>query len=65
MGSGARSPGTSTTTRSSHRHLLKLSDHVAARLRSAGWVARTVSIKVRFADFTTLTRSRTLPEATV
>lgn len=47
-----------------HRHLLKLSDHVAARLRSAGWMARTVSIKVRFADFTTISRSRTLPEPT-
>lgn len=47
-----------------HRHLLRLSDHVAARLRRAGWVGRTVSIKVRFADFTTITRSRTLPEAT-
>lgn len=46
------------------RHLLKLSDHVAARLRSAGWVGRTVSIKIRFADFTTITRSKTLPEPT-
>jgi DNA polymerase IV len=46
------------------RQLLGLSDAVAARLRAAGWVGRTVSIKVRFADFTTLTRSRTLPEAT-
>ena len=47
-----------------HRQLLRLSDHVAARLRSAGWVARTISLKVRFADFTTITRSRTIPEAT-
>ena len=46
------------------RQLLGLSDAVAARLRAAGWVGRTVSIKVRFADFTTLTRSKTLPEAT-
>ncbi len=46
------------------RHLLRLSDHVAARLRAAGWVGRTVSIKIRFADFTTITRSKTLPEAT-
>ncbi|MEZ5185881.1 MAG: DNA polymerase IV [Candidatus Nanopelagicales bacterium] len=46
------------------RQLLRLCDHVAARLRSAGWVGRTVSIKVRFADFTTLTRSKTMPEAT-
>ena len=46
------------------RQLLGLCDHVAARLRAAGWVGRTVSLKIRFADFTTITRSRTLPEAT-
>jgi DNA polymerase-4 len=46
------------------RHLLKLSDRTAARLRSAGLTGRTVSIKVRFADFTTITRSRTLREPT-
>jgi DNA polymerase-4 len=46
------------------RYLLKLCDHVAARLRAAGWVGRTVSLKIRFADFTTITRSKTLPEAT-
>ena len=47
-----------------HRQLLGLSDSVAARLRAAGWVGRTVSIKVRFADFTTITRSKTLSEGT-
>ena len=36
----------------------------AARLRASGQVGRTVSIKIRFADFTTITRSRTLPEHT-
>jgi DNA polymerase-4 len=46
------------------KHLLALSDHVAARLRAAGWVGRTVSIKIRFADFTTITRSRTRTEPT-
>jgi DNA polymerase IV len=46
------------------RELLKLSERSAARLRSHGLVARTVSIKVRFADFTTITRSRTLPDPT-
>ena len=44
------------------RELLRLSDHVAARLRSAGYAGRTVTLRVRFADFTTITRSRTLPE---
>src|SRR3954451_7805711 len=46
------------------RELLRLSERTAARLRSAGQVGRTVSIKIRFADFTTITRSKTLPEAT-
>lgn len=47
-----------------HRELLRLSERTAARLRSAGLVGRTVSIKVRFADFTTITRARTLREST-
>lgn len=46
------------------RELLRLSERVAARMRSQGMVGRTVSIKVRFADFTTITRARTLPERT-
>lgn len=44
--------------------LLRLSAKVAGRLRSAGMAGRTVTIRVRFSDFTTITRSRTLPEAT-
>ena len=43
-----------------HRELLLLAERTAGRLRSGGWLARTVSIKVRFADFATITRSRTL-----
>jgi DNA polymerase-4 len=46
------------------RELLRLSERTAARLRAAGHVGRTISIKVRFADFTTITRSRTLKEPT-
>jgi DNA polymerase-4 len=46
------------------RELLRLSERTAARLRAAGQVGRTVSIKVRFADFTTITRAKTLREAT-
>jgi DNA polymerase-4 len=46
------------------RELLRLSERTAARLRASAQVGRTVSIKVRFADFTTITRSRTLREAT-
>ena len=39
--------------------LLRLSEKVGARMRRAGLCGSTVSIKVRFADFTTITRSRT------
>jgi DNA polymerase-4 len=46
------------------RELLRLSERTAARLRATGQVGRTISIKIRFADFTTITRSRTLPEST-
>lgn len=47
-----------------HRELLRLSERVAARVRGEGMVARTVVLKVRFADFTTITRSRTLRQPT-
>ena len=47
-----------------HRELLRLSERTAARLRAAGQQGRTVSIKVRFADFTTISRARTLPAPT-
>lgn len=40
--------------------LLLLSDRVAARARAAGVMGRTVQVTVRFADFTTVQRSRTL-----
>ncbi|RAY16539.1 DNA polymerase IV [Actinomadura craniellae] len=46
------------------RELLRLAERVGARLRSAGVTGRTVSVKLRRGDFTTLTRSRTLPETT-
>jgi DNA polymerase-4 len=42
--------------------MLRLADQVAARLRRAELFAKTVAIKVRFEDFTTVTRSRTLSE---
>lgn len=46
------------------RELLRLSSRVGGRMRSAGVAGRTVTLTVRFADFTTITRSRTLREAT-
>jgi DNA polymerase-4 len=44
--------------------ILRLSDQIAARLRRSGMVGRTVVLKLRYADFSTVTRSRTLPEPT-
>jgi DNA polymerase-4 len=46
------------------RELLRLSGRTARGLRAGGSVARTVVVKLRLANFTTITRSRTLPEPT-
>lgn len=46
------------------RELLKLSQKVAARMRSKNFMARTVGIKVKFADFSVITRAHTLGDAT-
>jgi DNA polymerase-4 len=46
------------------RELLRLSRRTARALRSGGYAARTITIKLRKSDFTTITRSRTLPTAT-
>jgi DNA polymerase-4 len=43
-----------------HRELLRLAHRTAGRLRSSGMVARTIALKLRFADFSTITRSRTV-----
>ena len=44
--------------------LLRMSNMVAVRLRKAGLVGRTVVLKLRFGDFTTITRSKTIGEPT-
>lgn len=46
------------------REILKLSQKTAARLRAKGFMARTLSIKVKLSDFSVLTRSHTLPDPT-
>ncbi len=46
------------------RELLRLSGRTARGLRAGGSVAKTVVIKLRLANFKTITRSRTLPEPT-
>lgn len=43
------------------REILRLSHRVAARLREAGKEATTIALKLRYEDFSTLSRSRTLP----
>ncbi|UVJ41555.1 DNA polymerase IV [Arthrobacter sp. CJ23] len=43
-----------------HRELLRLSHRTASRLRGAGMLARTIALKLRYADFSTVTRSRTV-----
>jgi DNA polymerase-4 len=43
------------------RELLRLSEDVGTRVRERGFAARTIGIKIRYADFRTVTRVRTLP----
>jgi DNA polymerase-4 len=47
-----------------HREIVRLADKVASRLRQSELVARTLTLKVRFGSFETITRSRTLTEPT-
>jgi DNA polymerase-4 len=46
------------------REVLRMSDRVAERLRDGRRAGRTVQLKLRYKDFRTITRSRTLPEPT-
>ena len=43
---------------------IRLADAVARRLRVSGVQARTITLKLRFGDFRTITRSTTLPDPT-
>jgi DNA polymerase IV len=43
-----------------HRHLVRMVDASATALRHAQLSARTVSVKIKFADFSLITRSHTL-----
>ncbi|WP_281274825.1 DNA polymerase IV [Arthrobacter crusticola] len=51
-----------TDTAVLHRELLRLAHRTATRLRAAGLSAQGVSLKLRYADFSTLTRSKKLAE---
>ena len=46
------------------REIVRMADAVAARLRKADMAGRTITLKVRFHDFHTITRSHTLPAPT-
>jgi len=43
-----------------HTEVVRLADSVGARLRAAGLTGRTVSVKLRFGDFSTIVRSQSL-----
>ena len=58
LGRRRRSPETLDTD------LIALVDRLSRRLRNAHRVCRTVTLRLRFDDFTRATRSHTLPEAT-
>jgi DNA polymerase-4 len=44
--------------------LMRLSEMVGRRLREGGYFARTIQLKLRYKDFTTLTRAHTLEQPT-
>jgi DNA polymerase-4 len=46
------------------RTLLAMAEGVSGRLRTAGVLASTVTVKIRDSSFRTITRQRTLPEPT-
>ena len=58
LGSRARSPAELDSV------LVALVDRVTRRMRSSGLVGRTITLRLRFADFSRATRSHTLPRAT-
>jgi DNA polymerase-4 len=43
------------------KELLRMVEKSSQRLRDAGLVSKTISMKIRFADFTTISRSKTVP----
>ncbi|MEZ0092501.1 hypothetical protein [Streptacidiphilus sp. EB129] len=53
-----------TNPTATRRAALSIAVELGARLRTSGQVTRRMDLEVRYADRTTTTRSRTLPEAT-
>jgi DNA polymerase-4 len=46
-----------------HRHVVRMADAVGTRLREANLVGRTITVKVRYGDRATITRSHTVGAA--
>ena len=46
------------------REVVRLVDRAVSRLRKADFAARTLTLKIRYGNFETKTRSRTVPDAT-
>ena len=64
MGSEFTFPQDISDRKTLEKTLYRLSTEVAARLRSKALWARSIQLKVRFSDFTTITRSQTYPGTT-
>jgi DNA polymerase-4 len=45
------------------REVVRMADAVATRVRASGVSGRTVTLKIRYADFSTITRSQTMGDA--
>ena len=52
-----------TDEREVRRNLLRMADTVARRCRDHGLSARTITLKIRFGDFSNITRAKTVDEA--
>jgi DNA polymerase-4 len=64
MGREETFPADLTNREALNRELLSLATKVARRVRRHGLSGKTLTLKVKYSDFTLITRSRTLPEAT-
>ena len=49
-----------TDARDVRRNLLRMADNVARRCREQGLTARTITLKIRYGDFSNITRAKTL-----
>lgn len=64
VGSQRSFPAGSVDRRGAEQIVVEVADRVSRRLRAGGRVARTVTLRLRFADFASATRSRTLHDPT-